>query len=108
MASEVAHQQYTGGVTGELAGSATAVQMPSIRCSMVNFKAHPDNAGNVYIGFANTVTAVNGTGDTTSGFILDAGQETGWLPVPSLDVFWRICDNAGDDLTYMAFTSRMG
>lgn len=87
--------------SGELAGSATAAQMPDITCVMVNFKAQPDNAGNVYVGAAG-VTIANGSTDATTGFCLDAGQETGWLPVDNLNKLYRICDNAGDDLTYLA------
>lgn len=88
--------------SGELAGSATAVQMPSVTCYMVNFKAAASNAGNVYIGGAG-VTKPDDTTDTTTGWELDAGQETGWLFVDNLSTFYRICDNAGDDLVYMAF-----
>ena len=64
------------------------------------FKAVNSNAGDVYIG-ASTVTVVDGTTDTTSGYELAAGEETGWLPVNNLNLFYRICDNAGDDLTYL-------
>ena len=86
--------------SGELQGSASALQMPSVACAMVKFKAVSSNAGNVYIG-ASSVTVVDGTTDTTTGFELDAGDETGWMMVNNLDVFYRICDNAGDDLTYI-------
>lgn len=90
--------------TGEIAGSATAAVMPTVACKRVNFKAESTNAGNVYVGVADTVTVVNGTTDATSGFELDAGQETGWLRATNLNTFYRICDNAGDDLTYIAET----
>jgi hypothetical protein len=86
--------------TGELAGSASAAQMPTISCSRVRFKARSDNAGSVFIGVAG-VTAPNNSTDTTTGFELDAGDETGWISAANLNEFWRICDNAGDDLTYM-------
>lgn len=86
---------------GELAGSASAVQMPNVPCSTIKFKAAVDNAGNVYIGGAG-VTAANGSTDITTGLQLDAGEETGWLPVSNANLFYRICDNAGDDLTYIA------
>ena len=86
--------------SGELAGSATAVQMPNVGCRLVRFKAEAANAGNVYIGAAG-VTKVDGTTDATTGWELDAGEETPWLPVTNLNVFFRICDNAGDDLTYI-------
>ncbi len=87
--------------TGELAGSASAVQMPNVMCFMVRFKAESSNSGGVYIGAAG-VTVADGSTDTTSGFALEPGDDTGWLPVDNLNRFWRICDNAGDDLTYMA------
>lgn len=87
--------------SGELAGSATALQLPDIPCSMVMFKAASSNAGNVYIGGAG-VTKVDGTTDATTGLELAAGNNTGWIPVSNLNVFYRICDNAGDDLTYLA------
>ena len=87
--------------TGELQGSATALQMPDIVCRMVMFKAHADNAGNVYIG-TSTVTVADGVTATTTGFQLDAGDSTPWLLVPNLNKLYRICDNAGDDLTYIA------
>jgi len=87
--------------SGELAGSATAAQMPDISCRMVMFTGVLGNAGNVYIGGAG-VTVPDGTTDVTSGFELDAGVSTPWLPVSNLNVFYRICDNAGDDLVYVA------
>jgi uridylate kinase len=86
---------------GELAGSATAVQMPDVQCHYVRFKARDDNAGNVYIGGAG-VTKPDGTTDTTTGFQLDAGDDTGWIPCDNVNRFYRICDNVGDDLVYLA------
>lgn len=94
---------YDAVKTGELAGSTTAVQMPDVACALVNFKAAGDNAGNVYIGTSG-VTAADGTTDTTTGFQLAAGEETGFLPVRNLNKFYRITDNAGDDLTYLALS----
>jgi len=96
-------QHLTFKDTGELAGSATAVQMPDIPARMVNFKARIDNAGRVYIGKVG-VTVPDGTTDTTTGFELNPGDETGWIPCGNLNEFYRICDNAGDDLTYIYLT----
>lgn len=87
--------------SGEVAGSATAAVMPTIPCSAVMFKAASDNAGVVYIGGAG-VTAKDGTTDATTGYPLAAGEETGWIPVDNLNRLYRICDNAGDDLLYLA------
>lgn len=91
---------YTTPASGELAGSASATQMPSVACKLAKFKAAYDNAGRVYIG-GSGVTKKDGTTDTTTGIELSAGEETGWLPVSNINVFYRICDNAGDDLTYL-------
>lgn len=89
-------------VTGEIAGSATVAAMPAIAGKWVKFKANSDNGGNVYIGTNASLTKAAGTTTTTAGFELDAGQETDWLPVPngSLASLYRICTNAGDDVTY--------
>ncbi len=87
--------------SGELAGSTSALQGPNVPCSRARFKARDDNAGNVYIGGVG-VTVPDGTTDATTGFQLDAGEETGWLPLSNLNEMYRISDNAGDDLTYLA------
>jgi hypothetical protein len=93
---------YRPGTTGEIAGSASAAQMPSVAAKMVNFKAAHSNAGRVYISTNSGVTVPDGTGDATAGWPLDAGEETGFLPCNgNLNTFHRICDNAGDDLIYM-------
>jgi len=86
---------------GELQGSATALQLPDIACRMVLLKAVASNAGNVYIGGVG-VTKVDGTTDVTTGLELTPGDMTPWIPVKNLNVLYRICDNAGDDLTYLA------
>lgn len=88
-------------ITGELAGSVSALQLPSIIGTLVRFKAHADNGGKVYIGGAG-VTKKAGTTTTTAGFQLSAGDDTGWIPMQkNMNTFYRICDNAGDGLTYM-------
>lgn len=92
---------YSCVLSGELQGSITALQMPNIACSMVKFKAVGTNAGYVYVG-GSGVTMPDGTTDATTGFELDAGEETGWLYIDNLSRCYRICTNAGDDLTYLA------
>lgn len=89
--------------TGEIAGSATVAVMPSVTGKWVRFKANSDNAGNVYIGTNSGLTKAAGTTTTTAGWELDAGDETDWLPLPdgTMASLYRICTNAGDDLTYI-------
>jgi hypothetical protein len=88
------------GACGELQGSATALQLPDIVGGLVWFKAHADNAGNVYLGFSG-VTVADGTTDVTTGLQLDAGDMIGPMTLSNLNKMYRICDNAGDDLTYI-------
>ena len=87
-------------ISGEIQGGTTAAQFPDIPCVKVNIKALVDNATNVYIG-GEGVTVPNGSTDQTSGFTLDAGQETGWIEIDNLNRFWMITDVNGDDVTYL-------
>lgn len=87
-------------VTGELQGSTSALQLPDIPCGMVYLTATPSNAGNVYIGGDSTVTVDNGTTDTTTGLLIAPGQTRVFF-VDNLNRLYRICNNAGDDLTYL-------
>jgi hypothetical protein len=100
--SGIIKTQYTNSAVavGEVAGSATAAVFPTVTAKLVMFKAVKSNAGNVYIGIA-SVTKVDGTTDTTTGLELGPGESTGWIPASNLNLFYRICDNAGDDITYM-------
>lgn len=93
--------EFTKVNSGELAGSATAVRNPSVKCTLVKFKAASDNAGNVYIGNGD-VTVANGVTDTTTGWPLAAGEESPWLQLDNVNRTFRICDNAGDDCFYVA------
>lgn len=86
---------------GEVSGSATAKQLPSVPCRYVALQALADNAGTVYVGGAG-VTIPDGTTDTTSGWALAAGKETAWIPVSNLNQLYIIGDNAGDDVSYLA------
>ena len=86
---------------GEIAGSATAKQLPDVDVAgTVKLKALAGNSGNVYLGLSTAVTKAAGSQDTTSGFELDSGDEIE-LSVTNLNELWIICDNAGDDLSYM-------
>ncbi len=86
---------------GEVQGATSATQLPDVPCSRARIKARDDNSGNVYIGNSG-VTKPNGTTDATTGFPLDAGDETGWFYLSNLNELYCICDNAGDDFIYWA------
>lgn len=106
MASQITHYMDIK-AHGEVAGSATAKQLPSVRGKWVKFKAAIDNAGNVYLAPNSGVTKAAGTDTTTAGWGLDAGQETDWLPIGStgdLDAWYLIGDNAGDDVMYIVLS----
>jgi hypothetical protein len=92
---------YNGVNSGELQGSASALQLPDIPCQMVMFVALNDNAGDVYLG-GEGVTVADGTTDTTTGIELKASAATGWIFISNLNLLYRICDNTGDDITYLA------
>lgn len=96
------HFVYTGNQIGEtyskfyagrVAVGATASQLPSIPCGRVNFKADPNNAGDVFIGGADVTTGI--------GWQLDAAEETGWIPVNNLDAFYCIGSDGSQELSYM-------
>ena len=93
------HKQYDSVASGALAGSVSALQLPDIPCRAVFFTAIASNAGKVYLGGPG-VTVPDGTTDTTSGIELQAGDMTPFIPISNLNKLYRICENAGDDLTY--------
>jgi hypothetical protein len=86
--------------SGERQGSATAVQLPDVGGSLIYITALASNAGNVYLGAAG-VTVPNGTTDTTSGLELTPGAMVGPLPIDNLNRLYMICNNSGDDITYL-------
>jgi hypothetical protein len=107
LAQPVREGPFSTRTTGEIAGSLTARQCPtvaglSIPCKMVRFKAKAANAGNVYLGTSANVTALTGADNQTAGYQLASGEDTGWILAANVNAFWIICDNAGDGLTFMA------
>jgi hypothetical protein len=77
--------------------------MPDVSCNAVQFTALTDNTGNVYIG-GEGVTVPNGVADETAGVPLSAGGQLQFIPCGNLQMFYYICDNATDDLVYLALT----
>lgn len=99
MPQRIEHTQYDLVSSGEIQGSATAAQMPDISCRAVTFRAATDNSGDVFIGGPG-VTIPDGTTDTTSGVPLEPGDWYQFVPCSNLNIFYYICDNAGDDILY--------
>lgn len=88
--------------SGELQGVASATQLPNRPCRMVMINANGANTGYIYIGAASTVTASDGTTDTTTGLQLKGGASTGWIPCENLSQFYRICSSTSEHATYLA------
>jgi len=88
-----------GQVNIAAAGATDRTQMTAIDATAgVTIKAHPDNAGRVYLGNASVTNAAGGA----VGYILEPGEALGPLRVSSLDLIHVAADNAGDDVCYMA------
>lgn len=86
---------------GEVEGSGSAKQLPSVPARYVTLRAFIGNSQNIYIGRSSAVTVPGGTQDATSGYPLDAGESI-TLPVKdNMDELWIICDSANDDLYYI-------
>lgn len=100
---DVGVKSYTTIASGELIGVTSAAQMPSVACKLVRFKAQWQNAGNAYVGVSG-VTKRDGSTDTTTGFELGPGDDSGWLPTSNVNGFYYICDAATDCLTYLTMT----
>ena len=101
MPQQTEHTRYDKVISGEIQGSVSAAQMPDLTCRAVTFKAAAANVGNVYIGGAGA-TVPDGTTDATSGIELQPGDWLQFNPCSNISIFYYICDNAGDDLTYLA------
>lgn len=86
-------------VFGEVSGSVSAKQLPTITAKWAKIQALSSNAAAVYVG-ASGVTIPDGTTDTTSGFALVAGADTGWFPTTNLNRYYIIGTNATDDIVY--------
>lgn len=85
---------------GLRAGSTDAAQMPTYHYQNGFIKALADNSGNVYIGSSSDVTIAGTTDNLTTGYELDAGQVFLLGAPGSLQDYWYITDNAGDDFIF--------
>ncbi len=78
---------------GNINVGAARVQLPAIACEMVQFKADPDNSGQVYLGGADVTTGI--------GWQLEAGDMTGWIPIKNISLVYAIGSAASQKLHYM-------
>ena len=99
---------HTFPISGEVAGSATAAQLPAAlqrSCKRVIIRARSDNvAESVYIGFTSGVTVPNGSSDATTGFELTAASPPLELDIQHSNQIWYICSAATADFTVVILT----
>jgi len=97
---------YTTVLSGELAVGTAAggTAAATAACKLVRFKARTNNAGTVYMGGGTTVTAADGTTDTTTGYPMIASDDTGWMPASNVSNFFFISNGAGNAVIYLALT----
>jgi hypothetical protein len=101
MRNLVEYAKLTSCKSGEIAGAVSATRMPDIPIDgALVIQAAKSNVGNVYIGGAG-VTKPDGSTDTTTGIELEPGEMIQFMPVDNLNVYYYICDNAGDDILYL-------
>lgn len=93
---------YTTVRTGELVAGLAVLRCPAIACDLVKFKAHPGNSGYIHLGWNIGVTITDGTADTTTGFILAAGDDSGWIPITDMSLLFYIGSAAAQKFTYLA------
>lgn len=80
-------------ITGQITGAVNAERLPDIAAAVVKIKANATNDGNMYIG-AEGVT-------TSTGYQLDAGEETDWIPLGNLNKLYQVADDATQTATYI-------
>ena len=92
---------YKTGANGELSVSASAgEQLPNVVCRLAWLHANGANTGKVYVGWNSSLTAPDGTTDTTTGIELTAGEKWGPLPIDNLNRLYRRGSVGTDRLTY--------
>ena len=86
-------------VTGEVSGSATAKQLPSVAGVAFYIQARASNAGKVYVGISG-VAKPTGVTNTNTGWELSAGESMPVLFVDNLNQLYIIGENATDHIIY--------
>jgi hypothetical protein len=94
---------YTVPQQGEVAGSATAVQLPDRKCKGIIFKNRAGTTTTFYIG-GEGVTIPNNSTDITSGFALAPGESSPLLPCTNANVWFVIASAAADSISYLLLT----
>jgi hypothetical protein len=90
----VEQQTYTAPAIAQVTSGTSSAQFSSVPCKFARFKALAVNTGKCYIGVATGVT-------TGTGFELQAGDDTGWIPVDNISRFWHIADTASQKIAYL-------
>lgn len=89
--------------TGEVAEGTVLAQLPSVPCKMARIQAPTSNTSSIYIGKSNVTTEGTVT-NTTTGWQLEPGDDTGWMFVPNLNLFYTLSEGTGDMLNYIALS----
>lgn len=84
------------GGSGQATIGAAESALPDQAARAVRIKAGAGNSGDVYVGRSGVLT--------TDGFHLDAGEDTGWIPVNNLSDVALIASGAGQDVSYIYLT----
>ena len=67
-------------VIGLVTGSVNITQFFTGSCTMIRFKAYPGNSGDFFLGSFRD-------GGNEALFVLDAGDDTGWVPANDINQF---------------------
>ena len=99
---------HTFPISGEVAGSATAAQLPAAlqrKCKRVIIQPRSDNGAElVFVGFTSGVTVADGTSDATTGIELSATDDPLVLDIQDSSQIWYICSAATADFTICILT----
>lgn len=87
---------YNTPTTGVIDVDNANEQLPDVACKLVMLQADSDNTGVIYL--------VDGSGDTTEGWRLDAGDVTPWLPLDNLSRLYAYGSAANQNLRYVALS----
>lgn len=99
--SAIQYFNFNGTAGGTLGGSVgtSQAQLGAQPCRMAMIKADPANTNNVFFG----KTGLTADFASTGGWVLDAGQESPWIPVKNLNELFVRADAAGQNYSVLYY-----